>query len=932
MFKDMKLGTKLLVSFLAVGVIPFAVIGITSLMNSSEALEKQAFNQLKAQREIKKGQIESYFAERRGDMGVMLETVAKVQDGAFEKLESIQELKSAQMEQYLDKVKNDITVLAKSQDVQIAFNQLKNYHDYMGFGAEAPYDVSTDQYQGIWKSFEQSLGKYITDFGYYDLFIICKPHGHVMYTYAQEPDLGANLGSGQYQDESLARLWRKVVEEDRIVVEDFSEYAPSDGQQAMFIGGPVTNDQNETIGVVALQVPAERINEIVQQRQGLGSTGETYLAARQEGRIEFRSDLQTMGEGQYVTGYDLTDIAPEYLVQTLDGNPVHDVFLDSAGNPVIVASDLLEVGEGLEWGMVTKINLEEALTGGGQDGEKDYFAKYIEAYGYYDLFLINNKGYVYYTVTKEADYQTNMVDGKYSDSGLGKLTRQVIQTKEFHIADFEPYAPSGNAPCAFMAEPLMAHGEVETVVALQLSLESINHIMQQRAGMGETGEAYLVGSDKLMRSDSYLDPQNHSVAASFANPQQGQVDTEAVRQALAGKTGEQIITDYTGSSVLSAYTPVSVGDTTWALMAEINESEAFASIHTLEWIIGLVAVFGIAAIVLVALLVTRSITKPINRIIAGLSEGAEQVASASGQVSSSSQSMAEGASEQASSLEETSSSLEEMAAQTRQNADNADQADKAVKDSGQMVESGVSSMQRMNTTINEIKESSNETSKIIKTIDEIAFQTNLLALNAAVEAARAGEAGKGFAVVAEEVRNLAQRSAEAAKNTSQLIEKSQENASNGVNVAEEVAKQLGSIQESSTKVNTLIGEIAAASKEQAQGIDQVNTAVSEMDKVVQQNAADSEESASASEELSSQAEELKKMVHELTGLIGGKKGQTEQHAAHQPAKERSTQKKGLPQHKQQKSTGGKAQSRKQSQQKQNSEQVIPLDDSDFEDF
>ena len=577
--------------------------------------------------------------------------------------------------------------------------------------------------------------------------------------------------------------------------------------------------------------------------------------------------------------------------------------------------------------------LEEALTGGGQEGAKDYFAKYIEAYGYYDLFLINRKGYVYYTVTKEADYRTNMVDGKYADSGLGKLTRKVLQSKEFHIADFEPYAPSGNAPCAFIAAPLMHEDEAETVVALQLSLESINAIMQERTGMGETGEAYLVGSDKLMRSDSYLDPQNHSVAASFANPRQGSVDTEAVRQALAGKSDQKIITDYTGSSVLSAFAPVTVGDTTWALMAEINEAEAFHAINTLEWIIGLVAVFGIAAIVLVALLVTRSITKPINRIIAGLSEGAEQVASASGQVSSSSQSMAEGASEQASSLEETSSSLEEMAAQTRQNADNADQADKAVKDSGQMVESGVSSMQRMNTAINEIKESSNETSKIIKTIDEIAFQTNLLALNAAVEAARAGEAGKGFAVVAEEVRNLAQRSAEAAQNTAQLIEKSQENAGNGVNVAEEVSGQLNSIKQSSEKVNTLIGEIAAASKEQAQGIEQVNTAVSEMDKVVQQNAADSEESASASEELSSQADELKKMVQELTVLVGGKNGQVKDGEKSAISRGSRGQNKGLTQHRQRKQPAAEHRDRTgQSGRDQSAEQVIPLDDTDFKDF
>jgi len=273
----------------------------------------------------------------------------------------------------------------------------------------------------------------------------------------------------------------------------------------------------------------------------------------------------------------------------------------------------------------------------------------------------------------------------------------------------------------------------------------------------------------------------------------------------------------------------------------------------------------------VAFFFSRRISKVLHRLVQGLGSSSDQVSSASDQVASSSQSLAEGSSQQASSLEETSSSLEEMAAQTRQNADNAEQADSAVKETARVVAEGVSSMERMNQAINEIKESANETSKIIKTIDDIAFQTNLLALNAAVEAARAGEAGKGFAVVAEEVRNLAQRSAEAAQNTSELIEKSQENANNGVSVADEVAGQLASIKDRAEKVNTLIGEIAAASKEQSQGIDQVNTAVSEMDKVVQQNAADSEESASAAEELSAQATEMERMVNELKLLVAGRK-------------------------------------------------------------
>lgn len=237
-----------------------------------------------------------------------------------------------------------------------------------------------------------------------------------------------------------------------------------------------------------------------------------------------------------------------------------------------------------------------------------------------------------------------------------------------------------------------------------------------------------------------------------------------------------------------------------------------------------------------------------------------QVASASQQISAGSQSLAQGANEQASSLEEVSSSLEEMASMTKQNSDNAIQAKGLAADANDSAKVGTEAMNRMSSAINRIKESSDQTAKIVKTIDEIAMQTNLLALNAAVEAARAGEAGRGFAVVAEEVRNLAQRSAQAAKNTADMIGESVKNADDGVKIAVEVSKSFEMIATGAKKVNDLIGEIAAASKEQSTGIEQVTTAVSQMDKVTQQNAANSEESASAAEELSSQAEELQAMV------------------------------------------------------------------------
>jgi methyl-accepting chemotaxis protein len=291
-----------------------------------------------------------------------------------------------------------------------------------------------------------------------------------------------------------------------------------------------------------------------------------------------------------------------------------------------------------------------------------------------------------------------------------------------------------------------------------------------------------------------------------------------------------------------------------------------------------VLITGIAALalgILLAWFITRSITKPVNRIIAGLTEGSQQVSSASGQVSAASQSLAEGSTEQAAGLEETSSSLQEMASMTKQNADNAQQANTLASEARKAADNGTESMSRMNSAIQEIQKSSDETAKIIKVIDEIAFQTNLLALNAAVEAARAGEAGKGFAVVAEEVRNLAMRSAEAAKNTANMIEESVKNSKNGVDIAGEVAKVLEEIVQGIAKTTDLVSEIAAASQEQAQGIDQVNTAMAQMDKVTQQNAGNAEESASASEELSAQAQGMNQIVNELSALVGG--SATKQH-------------------------------------------------------
>lgn len=304
----------------------------------------------------------------------------------------------------------------------------------------------------------------------------------------------------------------------------------------------------------------------------------------------------------------------------------------------------------------------------------------------------------------------------------------------------------------------------------------------------------------------------------------------------------------------------------------VVEEKVEAADHHAESVVTFAYIFcGIifAIGVLLAIYAVRSITKLLSRVIAGLDEGAEQVASASGQVSSSSQQLAEGTSEQAASIEETSASLEEMSSVTKQNADNAGQADALMKDAAKVITTANDSMGRLTTSMEEISTASDETSKIIKTIDEVAFQTNLLALNAAVEAARAGEAGAGFAVVADEVRNLAMRAADAAKDTTVLIEGTVKKIGEGSGLVETTNEAFTEVAGSTAKVGELVSEIAAASNEQAEGIQQVNGAVVEMDKIVQQNAASAEESASASEEMNAQAEQMKGIVGDLSALAGG---------------------------------------------------------------
>ncbi len=562
MFKNMKLGTKLLLAFLAVGVIPFAVIGFSSLIKASNALSTLAFNQLEGVRGIKKSQIEQFFAEREGDMGVLMETVGALRLEAFNKLNAVQAIKKSQIESFFSERKGDAEVFASLPFIEEAVTNLDamskeaKSNGYTGKGMldYGPYKKLHDKYFSFVKS-------YMETYGYYDVFLFSPNSGRIVLSAAQEADFGTEMKS---ERTALAESWRKMKSNKKVMIADTAPYAPSNGTPAMFVVAPSFSD-GKYVGGIGLQISLEAINNIMLNRAGMGKTGESYLVG-QDNIMRSDSFLDPEGHSVVAAFKNNSQADSEGIRDALAGNESQKVILDYSGNSVLSSWGAVDIGNGIRWAMLSEMDVAEAFSPVDENGN-EYYKKYIEKYGYYDLFLFNPDGYAFYTAAREADYQTNFANGKYASSNLGKLFKEVTQSKKFGIADFAPYAPSNGDPCGFIAQPIIFNGNIEMVIGLQLSLDAINNVMQQRDGMGETGETYLVGSDKLMRSDSFLDPTNHSVKASFANPNKGSIDSDASTAALSGETGSDIIIDYNGNSVLSAYAPLAICVTTWALIA-----------------------------------------------------------------------------------------------------------------------------------------------------------------------------------------------------------------------------------------------------------------------------------------------------------------------------------------------------------------------------
>jgi methyl-accepting chemotaxis protein len=910
--QNLNLKVKFTLLFILIGLLPAIIIATISTSNSSSDVTIKVYNQLTAINQIKKQGIITYFEERQGDMGVLVNIADTLKTRAFEQLTGVNTLKKSQVLDYINNNNSQLKILAATPSLNKSLLELNKSFS------------NKEKWQQLLSKNDKSYKSLLTYFGWYDFFML-NNKGDIIYSVTRESDLGKNV-INDLKDTSFNQAFSlaKSSSSDDVNFADFLPYAPSNNEPAAFYVKAVTVN-NKRIGYIAYQQPLEKINAILGDRTGLGASGESYLVGA-DNRMRSDSFLDPINYSVKASFADDNKVNTTATKDALQGNKGTAIMLDYNNNSVISSWDYIQVGENVKWAIISEIDVTEALNPVTSTG-KEFYQTYIEKYGYYDLFLINPDGHIFYTATKEADFNTNILSGIYSSSNLGALVKEISESNSYGFVDFSPYAPSNGDPAAFIAQPLLNNkNQPAMYIALQLPLEGIQRIMGVREGMGETGESYLVGEDLKMRSNSFLDPTGHTVKASFAGSvATNGVDTDAARRALAKEKNTDIIIDYNGNPVLSSFDYIDFGHFKWAILSEIDEPEAFASIYSNTKFMIILMLILAAVVAFIGLFVAKRTATPIieiadvaqlvangelnievkqtsndevgmlqlaiqqmisnlNKMVKNISGVALQQASTSEELATITTQTSTTVTEQqsisaqlATAMQEMGATISEVAQNTTNTASAVDEIQSMVVDGSEKLDGTYNSIIAMSSQIQESEQSVQKVRSdfeqvvnVLNVIKSIADQTNLLALNAAIEAARAGEQGRGFAVVADEVRQLAKRTQDATTEIDGMISNITLGANSSVEIMANSVTQASEVQanaKEATELNQVIAgkmqnindlsiQIASAAEEQAVVVEEILKSVETLNSGVTETSQATDNIAESSVELARLASEL----------------------------------------------------------------------------
>ncbi len=613
---------KLLLYYLPLSLIPLIVVSLLAYTQARDALHRAAADKLEAVQAIKKSQIENYLTEREAAAQVAADLVNVLRQQAFDRLEKLRDVKQNDILHLFKNWQTDIIEMASNPDLRDRFRKLSTGFEALGAdrvrelyltrpGLENAGDQSV--YSDAHSGQHRLLANDLQIRGYEDILLV-NPAGAIIYTVKKGPNFGQDIAADP--SSSLAMLYQRLKSTQPGQTE-LADLSWQDGRIAMYMGVPIY-DGAALMGMLIYQLPYRQIDEMMQVPEDMSRAGEVYLVGpddRMRSNSLLDSDNRSV-EASLKGSVEKNGADTPTIQAALAGSSGVGIARNYSGLHTVCAYAPLQV-PGLNWAIIVEQYVAEAIVPQVEGTGMYILTQYAHQYGYQDLILMANDGYVFHTVMRGPDYRTNLLTGPYQDTHLGRLVRGVLNTGQLAFADFAPYLPAGNKPVAYVAAPVMYQGKPDMVVALQLPPGWTDKVMGERTGMGQTGETLLVGQDKRMRSNAYLDPAEHSVEASFIGTvEKNGIDNSAVRQALAGVTGKEVLfdRDYLGNQVIVTYAPVQFGNQNWALIAKQNVSEAFSLTNRLTLVFIIAISLAALTIVMVTIWAARRISTPIFKL------------------------------------------------------------------------------------------------------------------------------------------------------------------------------------------------------------------------------------------------------------------------------------------------------------------------------